>query len=50
MTPNFWDQVVSFPILSMLGLVLAGFLPLTYSVWQTYLKNEEKRLTQHRHE
>ena len=50
MTPDIWDQALSFPVIAMLGLVLAGFLPLAYSVWQTYLKNEEKRITQHRNE
>lgn len=50
MTPNIWDQALSLPVLVTLGLVAAGFLPLLYSVWQTYLENKEKRTTQHRHE
>lgn len=49
MIPDFWDQVLTLPFLMMFGLVAAGFLPLLYSVWQTYLENEEKP-TQHWHE
>lgn len=44
MIPNFWDQISSFPVLTMFSLVLAGFLPLLYSVWETYQANDRKRI------
>lgn len=50
MVPDIWDQALSLPVLAMLGLVAAGFLPLLYSVWQTYLENEDKPVTQRKHE
>ena len=42
MAPDIWDQALSLRFLTTFGLVAAGFLPLLYSVWQTYLENEDE--------
>ena len=41
MIPDIWDQALNIRIIAMLGLVLAGFIPVLYSVWRTYEENEE---------
>ncbi len=48
MIPSIWDQALSLPVVSMLGLVAACFIPLLYSVWQTYMENDEEPATRHR--
>ncbi len=47
MTPDTWDQALSLPFLILLGVVAAGFLPMLYSMWETYLQNEEKPTSYH---
>ena len=41
MTPEIWDQW-SLTVLITLGLMLAGFLPLLYSVRETYFAKDKQ--------
>ena len=41
MTPEIWDQW-TLRVLITLGLVLAGFLPLLYSVRETYFAKDKQ--------
>jgi hypothetical protein len=38
---EFWDIVLNPAFAVTFGLVLAGFLPLLYSVWMTWTENSE---------
>lgn len=40
---DFWEYVLDPAFLAMTGLVLAPFLVLLYSVWATWVENDEKR-------
>lgn len=37
---TFLGQILNFPLVVALILVVAGFLPLLYSVWKTYIANK----------
>lgn len=50
MVPNVWDNAVNLSLVATLGLVVVGFFPLLYSVWQTYLANDEQYAAQRKYE
>ncbi|HMR64882.1 MAG TPA: hypothetical protein PKE64_12815 [Anaerolineae bacterium] len=50
MVPDVWDKVVNLSLVATLGLVVAGFFPLLYSVWETYVANEEKHTAYRKYE
>lgn len=39
---NFWQYITSLQFLVPTGLVLAGFLPLVWSIWRTWEENAYK--------
>ena len=39
---NFWQYITSLQFLVPAGLVLAGFLPLVWSIWRTWEENAYK--------
>lgn len=38
---DFWDLMLSPTFLITFGLVLAGFLPMLWSIWETYVNNDD---------
>ena len=46
MIPDMWDMW-SLRLVVTLGLVLAGFLPLAYSVWSTYQAEDNQSEKHH---